>query len=413
MTQASTFVPNSTSQTRIKSGRKAMSQPTGSQDRWKDRWTFVPRYRRWIEAQGVPIYHTYFVDDLRTIEVGAWEERECNAAVVVLTGQEYQMETRVTEIPPGQALPPVKFSLDDLIYVLSGRGLATIWTEGGPKKTFEWQPHSLFVIPRNYSYQLANAQGHLPARVLHYNYLPMAMSIIPEPRFFFDNPALQPDTDILGGEEHDVYSEAKFIQGVAREGRTTGGSWVASFFPDLMAWDKLSSMGSRGPGAYSSGLAFPNFTTLRAGLPIMAAGTYKKAHAHGSGVAIVIPGGEGMSIMWPMGGEKQVYPWHEASMFAPPTLWFHQHFNLNANFAHYLTLHPARNIEPSGRSMVAGGTQIEFVDEDPWIHQTFEAELAKRGLRSLMNPEIYTNPKFKWLLPEIQELEDQEHTPSE
>ena len=380
------------------------------QERWRDRWTFVPRYRRWIEGQHIPIHHTYFVDDLRTIEVGPWEERECNSAVVVLTGQEYQMETRVVEIPPGQTLPPIKFSLDELVYVLSGRGLTTMWSGDGPKRTFEWQPHSMFVVPRNYSYQLANAQGHQPARVLHYNYLPMAMSIIPEPRFFFDNPALEPDIDIFGGEDHDVYSEAKFVRSAGRENRSSGGSWVASFFPDLTAWDKLSSMGSRGPGAYSSGLAFPNFTTLRAGLPIMASGTYKKAHRHGSGVVIVIPDGDGMSIMWQKGGEKKVFPWHEGSMFAPPTLWFHQHFNLGATPAHYLTLHPARNIEPSGHDMGVDDVSIEFVEEDPWIRQTFESEIAKRGVTTLMDPRIYTEPNFKGLLADIQQMEDQEHS---
>lgn len=377
-----------------------MEQGSGAEGRWKDYWSFVPRYQRWIEAQGFPIHETYFVDDLRTIEVGPWEERECNAAVVVLTGQACQMETRITEIPPGQTVPAVKFSLDDLLYVLSGHGLTTIWTEGGPKKTFEWQPHSLFLIPRNYSYQLANAQGHQPARLLHYNYLPMTMSVIPEPKFFFDNPALQPDTDILGGEAYDVYSEAKYIKGASGY---RGGGWVASFFPDLLAWNKLDSMGNRGPGAFSSNITLPNVTTLRAGLPIMAAGTYKKAHAHGSGVVIVIPGGEGMSIMWPAGKEKKVFPWHEGSMFAPPNLWLHQHFNLGAIPAHYMTLHPARNIEPSYR-----GSQIEFADEEPWIRQTFETELAKRGLQSLMNPQIYTDPNFKWLMPEVEELEHAE-----
>lgn len=376
-------------------------QPVRGQDRWQDRWTFVPRYRRWIEAQGVPIHHTYFVDDLRTIEVGPWEERECNAAFVVLTGQEYQMETRITEIPPGQTLPPLKFSLDDVVYVLSGRGLATIWTEGGPKKTFEWQPHSLFLIPRNYFHQLGNAQGNQPARLLHYNYLPIGMSLIPEPKYFFNNPALEPDADIFGGEEHDVYSEAKLIQAARREGGRSG-SWVASFFPDLLAWENLGSMGGRGPGAFSSNLAFPNTTTLRAGLPIMAPGSYKKAHAHGSGVAIVIPGAEGMSIMWQPGEEKKVFPWHEGSFFAPPNMWFHQHFALSATPAHYLTLHPARNIEPRGSGRK---NSIGFSEEEPWIRETYEAELAKRGLKSLMHPQLYTDPDFKWLLPEIEALE--------
>ena len=40
--------------------------------------------------------------------------------------------------------------------------------------------------------------------------------------------------------------------------------------------------------------------------------------------------------------------------------------------------------------------QIEYPDEDPWIRQTFEAELAKRGLTSLMPDEAYRQPGFEW-----------------
>jgi hypothetical protein len=54
--------------------------------------------------------------------------------------------------------------------------------------------------------------------------------------------------------------------------------------------------------------------------------TYKKAHRHGPGRVIVIPGGEGYSILWEEGKERIVCPWHEGSMFVPPNKWFHQHF---------------------------------------------------------------------------------------
>ncbi|MEA2641869.1 MAG: hypothetical protein QOF51_3263, partial [Chloroflexota bacterium] len=344
----------------------------------------VPRYERWIESLGVPIHRTYAVDDLRTIEVGPWEERECNAAVVVLHGQADYMETRVTELPPGATLPPSKFGVDDLIYVLSGTGQTTLWVgEGGEKKSFEWQAHSLFLVPRNYTMQLANLQGHQPARLLHYNYLPMALSIIPEPAFFFDNPATQPTIDLLAGESHDVYSEAKFVTNARRR---RAGAWVASFFPDLMAWDRMGHMANRGPGAANAQICLPNVTSLRVGLPTMAVGTYKKAHYHGQGAVIVIPGGEGFSLMWPLeGGEKIMVPWHEGSMFAPPNMWYHQHFNVGGSIARYMTLHPARHIEPEAR-----GSNTDYVDEDPWIRQTFEAELAKRGVKTLMPPEVYT-----------------------
>ena len=46
------------------------------------------------------------------------------------------------------------------------------------KKTFEWQTHSMFHLPRYSWHQLSNARGDKPARLLHYNYLPMAMEEI-------------------------------------------------------------------------------------------------------------------------------------------------------------------------------------------------------------------------------------------
>ena len=31
-------------------------------------------YDRWMESQNVPIHRGYFIEDLRTIEVGPWHE---------------------------------------------------------------------------------------------------------------------------------------------------------------------------------------------------------------------------------------------------------------------------------------------------------------------------------------------------
>ena len=142
----------------------------------------------------------------------------------------------------------------------------------------------------NYSYQLSNAQGHEPARLLHYNYLPMAMSITPEPSFFFNNPALEPSLDIMGGEDHNVYSEAKWVQNARR--RRSGG-WVASFFPDLMAFDKLHGNDTMAPLPNLT-YCLPNITSLRIGGRVLPSGTYKPAHYHGAGAIIVIPRRRGL-----------------------------------------------------------------------------------------------------------------------
>jgi len=40
--------------------------------------------------------------------------------------------------------------------------------------------------------------------------------------------------------------------------------------------------------------------------------------------------------------------------------------------------------------------QIEYVNEDKWVGEKFEDELANRGLTSLMPAEAYSDPNFEW-----------------
>jgi hypothetical protein len=43
--------------------------------------------------------------------------------------------------------------------------------------------------------------------------------------------------------------------------------------------------------------------------------------------------------------------------------------------------------------------QIEYVDEEPAMRQRFEAELAKRGLTSVIPDEAYSNREFNSWTP--------------
>jgi len=348
-------------------------------------------YSRWIESTGVPVHRGYYVEDLRTLELGRWDERECNAAFLELAGQEGVSEARVTEIAPGASVPPLRFALDEVVYVVEGRGLTTVWDlEGTGKKTFEWSDHSMFMLPRNQLHQHSNTQGNARVRLLHYNYLPMALAILPDPGFYFNNPSA--NAPAASSEEY--YSAAKVYPSTDRFGKARE-MWYGNFFPDMRAWDRLHAYEDRGAGGSRVGVQFPN-SPVSAHMSVFPPLTYKKGHRHGPGVVIVIPGGEGYSIMWLEGREKVYVPWHEASVFVPPDRWFHQHFNVGDIPARYLAFHairPGAN-QNTERLEDVMKDQIEYTQEDPFIRQKFEEELGKRNLKSVMPEQVYSDPNY-------------------
>jgi oxalate decarboxylase/phosphoglucose isomerase-like protein (cupin superfamily) len=369
-------------------------KPDGTGGEAASYWSKAYPHDLWMEAQGIPIHRGYFVEDLRTVELGWWEARQCRAAFIQLLGQAGVSEARVSEIPAGEALPPVHLGIDEVVYVLEGRGLTTVWGANGEKKNFEWRKHSLFVLPHDCHHQFSNMQGDHPVRLLHYNYLPIAASV-QDPALFVER---APERTLSEGQAGEFYSEAKVVQitdGLRTVGRPVN-FWYGNFFPDMRAWDKLDPLVRRGAGGHSVQIQFPD-TQMSCHMSVFPARRYKKAHRHGPGRVIVIPAGEGYSILWQEGQEKIVVPWHEASVFVPPERWFHQHFNVGEAPARYLALHPlkqfyghAEKVEDRARD------QIEYVDEDPFIREKFEAELAKRGLTSDMAQEAYTNRDYQW-----------------
>jgi hypothetical protein len=367
-------------------------------------------YDEWIETLDVPIYRGHFVSDLRKIELGWWAERQSNVAFLNFKGMDGVSEARITEIPPGATLPPLKMAVGETIYVLDGSGFATVWAGDGPKRSFEWQPHSMFHIPRHSHYQLGNGRGDRPARVLQYNYLPMAMTVTPDPDFFINNPFEDPDRlykqDLHNAD--DPYSQARPVLGAGASDKKAeamgairddslpaanhgGAWWVGNFFPDMGIWDNLSPHRARGAGGLSVKILFPG-TGMSASMSVFDASMYKKAHLHGPGRVIVIPAGEGYSVLWEPGKERVICPWGEAAVFTPPGGWYHQHFNLGDKPARYLKFGHLPQLSGAGDHR----NQIEYSDEDPWVREHFEAELNKRGKASLMPPAIYADRDYQW-----------------
>ena len=346
------------------------------------------------QSVGIPVHKGYFIPNLNSLQLAWWEDRGCQAAFIQLMGQEGIIEARVSEIPPGESLPPFKLAVDEVVYVISGRGLTSVWTGNEPRRSVEWQAHSMFLLPRNRHHQFSNTQGAAPVRLLHYNYLPLAMTTVADPQFFFNNPYDAPDQ--LGEGSAGFYSEARSVPRVDRRGRD-GYLWLGNFFPDMRSWDKLEANQTRGAGGHSVYIQFPG-SEMSSHMSVFDPRLYKKAHRHGPGRVIVIPAGDGYSILWEEGKEKIVVPWQEASAFVPPNRWFHQHFNVGGARARYLALHPPTQFHGYTDESVGdlSNDQIEYADEDPWIREKFEEELNQRGLTSLMPEEAYKNRDYQW-----------------
>jgi oxalate decarboxylase/phosphoglucose isomerase-like protein (cupin superfamily) len=352
-------------------------------------------YDQWVESIGVPIYGGHHVEDLRKVELGWWAERQAKAAFLHLKGMEGVSEARVMEIPPGKSSPPMKLAIGELVYVLAGQGSTSVWSEsGGAKKTFEWSERSLFHLPRHLHHQIFNASGDQPVRLLHYNYMPVAMAAVPDPDFFFNNPYR---SSARLADDDEPFAEPTEVTNDKAGAPSIGVYWVGNFFPDLGQWTRLNSFKDRGAGGSAIFMRFPN-AEMGAHMSVFDPGLYKKAHQHGPGRVIVIPGGEGYSMLWKKGGEKIICPWQEATVFVPPQDWFHQHFNTGAGPARYLALGPLPQFRGKGETLQdRADHQIEYTAEDPWIREKFAEECAKQGHASKMPAEVYRNTDYCWV----------------
>ena len=246
----------------------------------------------------------------------------------------------------------------------------------------------------------------------------MAMGTNPSEDYFFNNPYV--DTTQLYGNQAKFYSaaaqpvrlsgSASFSSGarsmgyepgagagtLAEDSRSAGRSsmrWYGNFFPDLSVWDKLEVGGGAGRLSYRGGIFFPG-SAFSTSLMVLPSRRYRAAHRHAAGVTIVgIQEADGFVLMWPEGGDYLVAPWKEGAVFVPPYHWYHMHMNAGPVENRQLRIRAPR---PGANPSADSKRMIPFHEQDPWIRQKFEEELAKRGLTSLMPEEAYTNPDFEW-----------------
>jgi len=345
-----------------------------------DEWR-VRTYDRWVGAQGVPVLDGLYVPDLRSAGLGPWAAKGANGAIVRLIGSEDMTGSYVLELEPGASATAQRHLYDELVHVLSGRGFTTVWNEEGDRTTFEWREGALFAIPLNAFYQHHNASKTERARVVAVNNASIYMNLIHNLDFIF-------------GCDFDFTD--RFSSNVQFDGQGTEHGyrlWESNFIADMTKVE-LAQRPSR--GGRNRQFELTN-ASIGAHVSEFDVGTYKKAHRHGAGTHIVILSGEGYSLMWREGEEVQKIDWRPGAFLAPPDRWFHQHFNTGSEPARYLALR--YNSRKWGlykqygvdKSVKQGGDQIEYSDQEPWVHATFVEECAKRGVEVQM-PQLVSSP---------------------
>ena len=343
-------------------------------------------YRRFLDAEGLPVVSGLAVDDLKGVEVAPWPRLEARGAYIQLTGAEETDSGHVLEIPPAASTAVDRHLFEEVCFVVAGAGTCEVWNQAGARRVFEWQPGSLFAIPLNAFHRLHNGSGREPARLLGVTTAPLVINLLRNLDVIFNCPV--DFTDRFQGEE------AYFAGAGTLYARpdTTQKIWETNFVADVQRLPIFDWV-ERGAGGTHVSFELAN-NALIAHVSEFPVGTYKKAHRHGPGAHVVILQGQGFSLMWPDGQETvEDIRWKPGAMFVPPGMWWHQHFNTGRTPARYLAIRwgstkwkLTRYLDYQGldKSAKAGGNQIEYADQDPRIHRTFVDRCRASGVEVRM-----------------------------
>ena len=363
-------------------------------------------YRRFMEAEGVPIYEALGgVGDVAELPRRPWARMGGSGTFLNLLGfAQSGRGVYIVEIPGGGALNPEKHMYEEAIFILGGRGLTEVWYEGQDKVTFEWGEGSIFSPPLNTWHRLVNGSRE-PALLVGVTTAPKMMNMVFDNDFIFNCDFVFKDR--FGG-------QADFF--TAGENRYTYGSyglgiWETNFIPDARAafLDDFEQKVAGGQlTGYRMGKYGPNGHISE--WPV---GIYTKAHYHGPGAFLMGLEGKGYVLVWPShlgphpyqdGHADQVtmVEWGPRSIYSPFGNAYHQHFNTSGVPARHIAIYgwserfekrkKAGGREEDYEALVSdreGGTLLEYEDEDPEVRRYFEEALKKEGVESKMPPVTY------------------------
>ncbi len=349
----------------------------------KEKGFLLDPYLDWVAAEGLPVHQGFNIDAFES-ETAPWPRFGCNGAFLHVTGRGDFCSVYLLDIDPGKSIVPSRHLYECFVYVLEGVGSTVIERSDGSEYSFEWGPKSLFAIPLNARYRIYNGSGSKRALLGCTSSLPLTFNLYHNEKFVFEN-----DFDF-----EDRFGDPKHFQGegVLQTIKAGRHMWETVFVPDLTDFE-LQKWRER--GGDGSNIAFILAEgTMHAHTSEIPAARYKKGHRHSDGVHIWAVTGEGYSMLWGFPGEEgyKEVTWKHGVMYAPPNMIFHQHFNVTPRPARYLAVSIGSRRYPFWRikresaggkvdtDIKKGGNQVEFADQDPWLHEKWLAELEKNGV---------------------------------
>lgn len=242
-------------------------------------WRIPDAYEDWLESEKVMVHNTYYIPDMKKIEVGPWKRKGAQGAVCHIDNAHMPNDLHVVDIDPGGKSEPEHHMYEINFYIVEGRGATTVWIDENNKQTFEWHEGSLFTVPLNAWYQNFNGSGSEKVRYIATTNAPPQMRMYRDPNFIFD-------CDFMFKSR---YSEdEEFFSGSGK--LYNKRIWETNFIPnapDMM----LYGWKERGAGGINAMLQMGK-NDMGNHISEFPIGTYKKAHRHGPGAHLVLLSGD-------------------------------------------------------------------------------------------------------------------------
>jgi mannose-6-phosphate isomerase-like protein (cupin superfamily) len=351
-----------------------------------EEWYVGSSYQQFIKQEGVPVYEGSYLEDLASLPVSDWERRGGKAAYTRL-GEQETNGLHIVEIPPRGQLKAEHHIYDEVMFVLKGRGATSVWQEGEPKHTIEWEEGALLAIPLNAWHQEFNASSDEPCRLLFGSNLPHVINLYHNFDFVFDNPFVFKDRY--------SYETQNYFTGNGHKWKSK--VFETNFIPSVHRFE----LDPLPEGGYRTEVMRISMASTSLGLHIksIAEGTYTNAHRHQAGAHVMVIAGEGYELLFMPGEEKNrrkvlTKPY---SVVAPKLNEFHHHFNTGKGPYIQLAFRGGPAKYGMGRKYQPEPTfqdkdphsyafKISYEKEDPSIRDEYYGELESRGIALRLPP---------------------------